>query len=70
MRRCEEEIDSVVMGCSSSKSHKSAAMRMLEYEYLAETENSGLTTIPSQLDSEEWRDGLIRHWVLLPFFIS
>lgn len=48
------------MGCSSSKAAANAAMRMLEYEYLAENENRGLTMVPTQLDSEEWRDGLIR----------
>ena len=35
-------------------------MRMLEYEQLASSEDSGLKLVPSSLDTEEWRDGLIR----------
>ena len=36
-------------------------MRSLEYEQEARSENQGLRVIPSQLDNEEWRDGLIRN---------
>ena len=49
------------MGCSTSKAATTAAMRMLEYEQLASSEDSGLKLVPSSLDTEEWRDGLIRH---------
>lgn len=49
------------MGCSTSKAATTAAMRMLEYEQLASTEDSGLKLVPSSLDNEEWRDGLIRN---------
>ena len=50
-----------MMGCSTSKAATTAAMRMLEYEQLASSEDSGLKLVPSSLDTEEWRDGLIRH---------
>ena len=50
-----------LMGCSTSKAATTAAMRMLEYEQLASSEDSGLKLVPSSLDTEEWRDGLIRH---------
>ena len=49
------------MGCSTSKAATTAAMRMLEYEQLASSEDSGLKLVPSSLDTEEWRDGLIRN---------
>ena len=57
------------MGCSTSKAATTAAMRMLEYEQLASSEDSGLKLVPSSLDTEEWRDGLIRNtaapaWIL------
>ena len=54
------------MGCSSSKSQTNAAMRMLEYEHMAASEDQGLKVIPTQLDNEEWRDGLIRHVTCIP----
>ena len=50
-----------IMGCNTSKAASSAAMRSLEYEQEARSENQGLRVIPSQLDNEEWRDGLIRN---------
>ena len=49
------------MGCNTSKANSNAAMRSLEYEQEARSENQGLRVIPSQLDNEEWRDGLIRN---------
>ena len=49
------------MGCNTSKAASNAAMRSLEYEQEARSENQGLRVIPSQLDNEEWRDGLIRN---------
>ena len=49
------------MGCNTSKAASNAAMRSLEYEQEARSENQGLKVIPSQLDNEEWRDGLIRN---------
>ena len=49
------------MGCSSSKAHTNVAMRVLEYQHLAATENEGLSLLPAMLDTEEWRDGLIRN---------
>lgn len=49
------------MGCNTSKSAANAAMRSLEYEQEARSENQGLKVIPSHLDNEEWRDGLIRN---------
>ena len=48
------------MGCSSSKA-TNVAMRVLEYQHLAATENEGLSLLPARLDTEEWRDGLIRN---------
>ena len=53
------------MGCSSSKANTNAAMRMLEYQHIAATENNSLKLIPTQLDNEEWRDGLIRNAALI-----
>ena len=50
-----------IMGCNTSKAASNAAMRSLEYEQEARSENQGLRVIPSQLDNEEWRDGLIRN---------
>ena len=49
------------MGCSSSKASTNVAMRVLEYQHLAATENEGLSLLPAMLDTEEWRDGLIRN---------
>ena len=49
------------MGCSSSKANTNVAMRVLEYQHLAATENEGLSLMPAMLDTEEWRDGLIRN---------
>ena len=49
------------MGCSSSKAHTNVAMRVLEYQHLAATENDGLSLVPGKLDTEEWRDGLMRN---------
>ena len=49
------------MGCSSSKANTNVAMRVLEYQHLAATENEGLSLLPAMLDTEEWRDGLIRN---------
>ena len=49
------------MGCSSSKANTTVAMRVLEYQHLAATENEGLSLLPAMLDTEEWRDGLIRN---------
>ena len=49
------------MGCSSSKASTNVAMRVMEYQHLANTENEGLTMVPARLDTEEWRDGLMRN---------
>ena len=59
------------MGCSSSKAATNVAMRVLEYQHLAATENEGLSLLPAMLDTEEWRDGLIRNVYdpfISPFF--
>jgi len=56
------------MGCNASKSNTNATMRMLEYEHIAANENSELKVIPSQLDNEEWRDGLISARTLFNIF--
>ena len=56
-----EERVIVRMGCSSSKANTNVAMRVLEYQHLAATENEGLSLMPAMLDTEEWRDGLIRN---------
>ena len=52
---------SLRMGCSSSKASTNVAMRVMEYQHLANTENEGLTMVPARLDTEEWRDGLMRN---------
>ena len=49
------------MGCSSSKAATNVAMRVLEYQHIAATEDEGLSLLPAMLDTEEWRDGLIRN---------
>ena len=59
--RSEERRELLKMGCSSSKAHTNVAMRVLEYQHLAATENEGLSLLPAMLDTEEWRDGLIRN---------
>ena len=61
MRVVREERVIVRMGCSSSKANTNVAMRVLEYQHLAATENEGLSLMPAMLDTEEWRDGLIRN---------
>ena len=48
------------MGCSTSKASSNVAMRVMEYQLQAATENEGLSVVPGRLDTEEWRDGLIR----------
>jgi len=48
------------MGCSNSKvSESNPAMRMLEYERMAEQAEKGLKVEPKFLDNEDWREGLI-----------
>jgi len=47
------------MGCTNTKISSSAVTRMMEYERLAASEDSGLKAVPGPLDIEEWRDGLI-----------
>ena len=59
--RGEERRELFKMGCSSSKANTNVAMRVLEYQHLAATENEGLSLLPAMLDTEEWRDGLIRN---------
>ena len=59
--RSEERRELLKMGCSSSKANTNVAMRVLEYQHLAATENEGLSLLPAMLDTEEWRDGLIRN---------
>ena len=56
------------MGCNNSKVSSNAVTRMLEYEHIAATENEGLKTIPVQLETEEWRDGLISVRTMLNMF--
>jgi len=48
------------MGCSGSKAtNGTATMRMLEYERMAQAEETGLKVQPNSLNCEEWREGLI-----------